>query len=715
MTSQPVKPTGNWREALIFVLAAAGIVGVVLAFNINLARYKLLLGQLSALSLFGAYLVSVLFREPANAYDWVGLFNRYDLLLVLFLVAGLTSYFFLGSEFKDAGWTTWFKFFIYGSLYWSLSHGLKSHRLTRKLIDLWLGVTIVLCIYGISQYYQVDFFFLFRPTERLFQNAGVFGGDFYVSLMIFGVGLFWGVVLYFHRGRLVDHLSLLLLFMVSYYILVNHFGPIFNKELADKRIFSTYGNANMYSAYLVLVALVGFGLLAESVYLKNTVRVWFYFPVLLLILINLALTQTRAGYIAVTMGFIIFAFLFIYSLEGDLAQKTRLFGISVGVFILVCILLVGVVKATQPELFTKAVEIAYRRTARVYVWLGAVRMMSAHPLLGGGIGTFAVLYPDFRPAELDIYHPKNLYFVRHAHNEFLEIGAEQGLLGLGLFLGFLYVFFRSSAKVLNREHPQRFMLMGLLAGIGALMLNALVSVDMRFVSSAYFFWMSVAFTSILAQSETAQSVTVGAGGAKQKRKAVPGINPLINLGRWAGVLLLLLWLGFNVGNLIRPFKANQNLKKQDKFFNREKSKDQLLIRELEEKKLAGGMSARDYFKLGNLYAKDSVWLKAISNLEEAVRINPELFGALNNLGNIAFMHRRVDDAVKFYRQAVVSLAKKPELTPREVKEINDARFNLGFAYFKQGDLNKALEQFNAVLKDDPNHAKALKMRERLIE
>jgi O-antigen ligase len=56
-------------------------------------------------------------------------------------------------------------------------------------------------------------------------------------------------------------------------------------------------------------------------------------------------------------------------------------------------------------------------------WLAGVRMFSAHPILGVGIGNYAAAYPQ--------YHPRGWYAsLEHAHNYYINIAAEAGVAGL---------------------------------------------------------------------------------------------------------------------------------------------------------------------------------------------------------------------------------------------------------------------------------------------
>jgi len=70
---------------------------------------------------------------------------------------------------------------------------------------------------------------------------------------------------------------------------------------------------------------------------------------------------------------------------------------------------------------------------RLQIWDRGLRMLADHPLTGVGMAMFrsAVAQPRY----VIPYFQQTNQVVPHAHNEFIHIGAEMGLGGLGLFVG----------------------------------------------------------------------------------------------------------------------------------------------------------------------------------------------------------------------------------------------------------------------------------------
>jgi O-antigen ligase len=69
----------------------------------------------------------------------------------------------------------------------------------------------------------------------------------------------------------------------------------------------------------------------------------------------------------------------------------------------------------------------------------ALRMFLKKPVLGWGLGTFPVVYPQFRTFYTN-------FFVNQAHNDYLQLLVEMGLLGFGTMLWFVLTLYTRAFK-----------------------------------------------------------------------------------------------------------------------------------------------------------------------------------------------------------------------------------------------------------------------------
>ena len=75
-------------------------------------------------------------------------------------------------------------------------------------------------------------------------------------------------------------------------------------------------------------------------------------------------------------------------------------------------------------------------------WYAGWQMFSANPLLGVGIGNYNAAYDDYRLDQWPVA-------LGHAHNHYLTIAAEAGLVGLTGYIAFLVVAFRSAMQAVR--------------------------------------------------------------------------------------------------------------------------------------------------------------------------------------------------------------------------------------------------------------------------
>lgn len=121
------------------------------------------------------------------------------------------------------------------------------------------------------------------------------------------------------------------------------------------------------------------------------------------------------------------------------AYLTIRYGKKNGAAVLMIVALFGgVVLFDHPELYqAKVISHAY---PRVQVWLATLRMIGDFPLFGGGFGTFEFYYPDYQAWPIDMFpglknREMSSVFIRPgaAHQEFLQLWSELGVVGAGLF------------------------------------------------------------------------------------------------------------------------------------------------------------------------------------------------------------------------------------------------------------------------------------------
>lgn len=121
---------------------------------------------------------------------------------------------------------------------------------------------------------------------------------------------------------------------------------------------------------------------------------------------------------------------------------------------------------------------------RYYLWDRAVHVIRAKPWTGTGINTYARAHPKYDKTQN--WRVRNYY----AHNGYLQMAAEIGLIGLASFVLFLFFSIRYVLSRLKKipEDENRRILSGLLMGMTAFLAMALVDTVLHNGLAVMTFW-----------------------------------------------------------------------------------------------------------------------------------------------------------------------------------------------------------------------------------
>ena len=222
--------------------------------------------------------------------------------------------------------------------------------------------------------------------------------------------------------------------------LYQHFAGYMGREWLDVgltahisfRVFSTFGNPNVYGIYLQLViplAAVG------VVYFKRNYLKLACLALTALLLVNLLMTYSRGSYLAL----VFFIGVFVLLLE------KRLIVLFVPALIgSLFVLPASVIIRIQSILDFTDTTAAYR----FFIWEGTVRLLRDFWMVGVGQG---------RDAFMNVYTFYALAGVPtpHTHNLILQFMSEIGIVGLIVFIGLIACYFRAVSNFYVRADNLR--------------------------------------------------------------------------------------------------------------------------------------------------------------------------------------------------------------------------------------------------------------------
>ena len=143
---------------------------------------------------------------------------------------------------------------------------------------------------------------------------------------------------------------------------------------------------------------------------------------------------------------------------------------------------------------------------RSKIWVNTFQIFKDFPILGSGLGTFVQIFPMYRSFHI-------LGLVTHSENDFLQLLSETGILGTGLLaILFFFLLFKASSEVrsLSRREPARYIALGGLVGILALMFHSLVERNIQVPANALFYtvlWAMVLNSPKGARKSLSHSIT----------------------------------------------------------------------------------------------------------------------------------------------------------------------------------------------------------------
>jgi len=216
-----------------------------------------------------------------------------------------------------------------------------------------------------------------------------------------------------------------------------------------------------------------------------------YGIVLLLSLLTVFLMQNRGSYVVIFLSLLLF---------GIVYRRKLLLPILI-VPVIAAFLVPGNMASRAKEMFN---VVEYLKSDGIFnyrydTWKGALRIISDNPVLGLGIGksNFGKTAPKFN----DLRIPYD-----HAHNTYLQIAVELGLVGFGAFVWlFGTTFYRGFRAYfsLSRQDERAIFIFGILCGIGGLFFHGIIATFYK-QTSFFILWVSVAFLFVLIE-ETDQN------------------------------------------------------------------------------------------------------------------------------------------------------------------------------------------------------------------
>lgn len=197
-----------------------------------------------------------------------------------------------------------------------------------------------------------------------------------------------------------------------------------------------------------------------------------------LMAISLILSQSRGAIFSLAASILFFYTAF------SLNKKSKSVKWLLGLFFVI-ILLYSLWIGLDPVI-EKFAETREELPKRTYIWKDSAHLIKDFPIFGAGLGNFSLAYTMYK---------NEAYWARlfnHAHNDYIELAAETGLLGLILVLWAITVFYKSAIAVLKDSVPHKdplrfYLLLGCLSGMFGMLIHAITEFNFQIPANTYYF------------------------------------------------------------------------------------------------------------------------------------------------------------------------------------------------------------------------------------
>lgn len=254
------------------------------------------------------------------------------------------------------------------------------------------------------------------------------------------------------------------------------FGDLYSQAWLDKemfedikmRVYSTFENPNVYGEYLILAIPIIAGFLWTE---KGIFKKLFWLGSLGVTMLALALTFSRGCWLGIILAIGLLAIM--------IDRRFILLGIVVLLF------LPFVLPESIVNRFLSIGNMGDSSTSyRVYIWMGTLAMLADYWFSGIGLGitSFNTIYP--------IYSYNNIS-APHSHNLYLQLVVEFGIVGLIVFLGMLYNFYKET--IISICKKKNILTSSLIAGVSGFMLQSMFDHTWYNYRVVLIFWIIIAF------------------------------------------------------------------------------------------------------------------------------------------------------------------------------------------------------------------------------
>lgn len=467
------------------------------------------------------------------------------------------------------------------------------------------------------------------------------------------------------------------------------------RNIGRQQVFGLFGNVNFFAEYLIIPLPIAVSLFFAS---QNKFKKILLLIAILAMGISLTVTFTRSSYLGFGASLIFMAILFM-TLQGKsfIKENKKFFIIILVAIIIITLLFVipnplnksGTViyKIKSRISVSQLIQNSYTIKSRISNWKFTTLMIKDNPLLGSGIGTYKYNSLRYQARFLEQGQNRSIYpyiFATKTHNEYLQLWAELGIVGLGIFFWLIVSYFYYGLRFIKRvkNRYKQGIIIGLMGAVVAVLIDGIFGFPLHLPATVILFWLVIALTIVTIKSEVGVEEV---NTSKKESNQISRFKPLL----YIIIILLTIFLCVTVS---RPFIARTYWYYGNKEI--EKNKDvNKAIKMYEEALKWDPYSGQIYYEMGKVLQNRRIYNIALEYFEKAEMYvdHPDL---PQDLASVYLRKNLLDKAAVKLKQAISY--------QKHEKSMVSMYNQLGTIYFRQKNYKQAEMAFKNALEIDSN-------------
>ena len=566
------------------------------------------------------------------------------------------------------------------------------------------------------------FLFLLWGCLSLSWSINVYNTILFLPLFLAGPIIFFIVNNSIREQKSIDRLLLIIIiigFCFGIYGIFQYYGidfRVWDRDIGRQRVMGVFGNVNYFAEYLILPLSLTVGLILSK---SKTYNRFFLFLTMLTMGVALLFTFTRGSYLAIAFAIPVMLLLYFKSTGNKKAKD--LYKKIILLFLLLAIVTLALIYIPHPlnrdnttlgklrsRVTIESLTSGESTLRRIAIWKFTQMMIEDYPIPGSGLGTYAYHTLKYQAEFFAIGNNRDIYphgKAVQAHNEYLQLWSELGIIGLLLFLWIIIVYYRNVfINIKKVDKKQQAIVIALAGGITAVLIDAIFGFPLQLSTTISLFWMFLGLSTCqvnIALQEKRNTISI-------KKETVNNKKSIITIGKRKNNLfdskakkriaytITIALMVICMLSLARPFIARVYYYYGEDLVTRINKYNEAIA--LYEKGIKMNPWLGDlYYKIGINQSARRQDNSALENFHKAEKYMDDHYLPQH----IAYLYLRLqeyDKAIPYFEKAIKYQPDKKGIPPLQIQ--------LGNIYIILKDYKNAEYHFVDVIKNNPESAEA---------